>query len=147
MKPGKDGPRSGADLYQDSLKAWLDGELDSARAREVERHVAACSGCQAEAADFRAVSSRLRAAGAAPAPDADVVLARARRLQSEERQLVFSLKLLSAAAALVLGISLGLAIWSSSGLNGGASPGSDAQLDRANALALVLGQSNSEGEF
>lgn len=40
---------------RDDLIAWLDGELEVARAREVQRHVQGCSSCEAAAARPRAL--------------------------------------------------------------------------------------------
>ena len=47
------------------LSAYLDGELDEARRRQVESHVAGCDWCERFGASFAAVVRALRAAGAA----------------------------------------------------------------------------------
>jgi anti-sigma factor RsiW len=42
------------------MHALLDGELDTARTRDIESHLAACPGCAAELADFRTMRQMLR---------------------------------------------------------------------------------------
>ena len=44
-----------ADLYTEQLSAYLDGELDLARRRRLEMHLAACPGCSALLADLGAI--------------------------------------------------------------------------------------------
>ena len=43
------------DLYTDQLSAYLDGELDFARRRRLEAHLAGCAECSALLADLRAI--------------------------------------------------------------------------------------------
>jgi len=49
--------------FDHQLDAWIDGTLDPAVAREMDRHLASCEGCRAATADMRAV---LKAAAALP---------------------------------------------------------------------------------
>jgi len=61
-----------------SLQAYLDGELDSAAAAELDRHLVACPACAAELADLRALNERTAGAiGLLLAPPAPVLQARA----------------------------------------------------------------------
>jgi anti-sigma factor RsiW len=71
------------DLYADQLSAYLDGELDPARRRRLEAHLAACPECSALLADLRAIVA------AAPhyegrAPERDLWSAIAARLDEPE---------------------------------------------------------------
>jgi len=43
------------DLYSEQLSAYLDGELDLARRRRLEAHLAGCADCAALLADLRAI--------------------------------------------------------------------------------------------
>jgi anti-sigma factor RsiW len=65
------GPVAGAHPDVDELSAYVDGELDTARAREVGAHVAACAGCTDDLRALRLVAAEL-AALPAPTMPADV---------------------------------------------------------------------------
>jgi anti-sigma factor RsiW len=51
------------------LGAYLDGALEQADARRVERHLTACSACQDEVAQLRRLKSLIAEASAVPEPD------------------------------------------------------------------------------
>ena len=52
----------------EELQAWLDGELDPARAAEVGRHVEGCAECSALVEDLKRVSASLQTWQVEPAP-------------------------------------------------------------------------------
>jgi anti-sigma factor RsiW len=89
------------------VKAWLDGELEPARARLVERHVAECPDCRAQAADFGEISLAVRSYAAGPVPALDVgrVLERSRQCERESARIVTALRHIAAAAAIILFVS------------------------------------------
>lgn len=59
-----------ADQYSDHLSAYLDGELDPARRRRIETHLAGCAECAATLADLRAIVAAAPGyAGRPPARD------------------------------------------------------------------------------
>ncbi len=112
-----------ADLQTDVLVDLVDGRLDSAQQREIERHVEACAECRALLSDLRsiraaafmldrrepamAVWSKLQAAVAAePAPKSGVLMmpGAVRRSLREGGWPVW----LGAAAALILATTIGL---------------------------------------
>jgi len=53
--------------YEKSLVAWIDGELETGTALELERHLRTCESCSAKASEYREVS-RAFAAYCAAAP-------------------------------------------------------------------------------
>lgn len=55
-------------MEREEVMAWLDGELEAARAAEVEAHVRACAECGALPEELRGVSARLAAWQVEPAP-------------------------------------------------------------------------------
>jgi anti-sigma factor RsiW len=115
---------------QRSIKAWLDGELDSIRAAEVERHTQACADCRSAAGDLREVGSLVRSLGddtelrlafpGAARKVAAAAIAKGRWAQHEEVRFVRLLQRVASAAAAVLVIALGLQVvsFSSSGPDG-----------------------------
>jgi len=94
------------------IKAWLDDELDPARAALVERHVTSCPACRALAADFGEVSLAVRSFAAGPVPALDVgrVLECSRQRERESARIVTSLRRIAAAAAVILFVS-GVGAW------------------------------------
>jgi negative regulator of sigma E activity len=85
------GPVSGAHPDVDELSAYADGELDTARAREVGAHVDTCAGCVDDLRALQLVASELAALPAATMPaDAaarlDEALAQERRAQPAHTQ-------------------------------------------------------------
>ena len=92
------------------LPALLLGELDAARAAEVERHIAECASCAAQREQFSCVLFRLRApAGVPPVRDlAPDVLARLPVAEAAWRRRSFWLR---AAALLLATLGLGSAIF------------------------------------
>jgi anti-sigma factor RsiW len=85
------GPVSGAHPDVDELSAYADGELDTARAREVGAHIDTCAGCVDDLRALQLVASELAALPAATMPaDAaarlDEALAQERRAQPAHTQ-------------------------------------------------------------
>jgi negative regulator of sigma E activity len=64
----------------EDLSAWIDGELDVRRAREVGQHVAACARCRPRISALRSVDDTLR--GLADAPLTDKEAAHVARIQA-----------------------------------------------------------------
>lgn len=84
-------PAACADCDED-LSAWIDGELDERRARDVSAHVAACARCRPRLAALHAVDGALRALGGAPLTGSEAArvervgarLARSRREEHDD---------------------------------------------------------------
>jgi anti-sigma factor RsiW len=74
-------PAGPCDDRLDDLFAWLDGELAPARARVIERHVAACDRCGSLAEDLRRAIAACRMAGDCRIPATIHRRARARAAQ------------------------------------------------------------------
>lgn len=101
----------------DLIAAWVDGELDPARARRVEDHVAGCTQCRDRAARHRAVASLLRQAAPVEAPAAvwasiEFVLETGLHDRPVERWRSWAAPAWIAAAAAVLVITAGAWWWS-----------------------------------
>jgi len=109
------------DAWSEDLSAWIDGELDSRRAREIAQHLQACEGCRGALAGFQHVTLLMKAA---PRPRAsrhltDPAMALVRKLSRERRGTPawrslfepfwpkFSLALSGAAIASLLAIIVG----------------------------------------
>ena len=88
---------------QDSLSAWLDGELAPEVGALVDRHLESCDACLRELAQLEALEQAL-AALPAPAPPPGLPAKVAARLKRPPRRWWQSVAL---AASLVLGIVLG----------------------------------------
>jgi anti-sigma factor RsiW len=104
-----------------SLMAFVDDELDATVSYEVDRHLAACAGCRAEAESIRAYDRRVRAAcrgGAAGSAEVRARLAgmlaaavaREGRRSSLRR---FARRLGAVAAAIVVAMSFAIGLWPS----------------------------------
>ncbi len=164
----------GCETYRGLLKAWLDGELDRTRSAAVERHVEACRACSAVAQDFREISSAIRSAGEhavlqSPALETlygfgddgfvarrdsvdafvEKVWARASWAAREEVRLITTLQRVASAAAALLVISLGLALWSGSGPGGVAGGGinSSGVDDLDGVLEIAISDPTWKDEF
>jgi len=55
-------------VEHEEVMAWVDGQLEAARAAEVAAHVEQCAECQTVAADLRRVSQHMAAWQVEPAP-------------------------------------------------------------------------------
>ena len=58
------------EIEPEEVMAYLDGELEAARAGEIAAHIGACSECTAVASDIRAIATRLHEWNVEPAPHA-----------------------------------------------------------------------------
>jgi anti-sigma factor RsiW len=123
------------------LKAWLDGEIEPARAPALERHLAGCASCRAEAEAYRRISERIRvlaaAAAVAPQPSVEAILINAERARREEGKTVRYLKRVALTAAAVLVSALG-ALYFQPGA--GDTSESNAEAGRDNVMAVVLAE-------
>src|SRR5262245_54112269 len=87
------------------IKAWLDGELDPARADALASHAPSCPACQAALAECERITARLRELADSPPPPAPRVysiLTAAFRRVEEEGRTIRSLQRVALVAAAVL---------------------------------------------
>lgn len=91
------------------LKAWLDHELPPDAARRVEAALAGSPALRDEVDDYRWLSRAIREGGdgAAPVPDVDRILSRARMFDRSEERVVRVLRrvVYATAAVMVLSVS------------------------------------------
>lgn len=105
------------EIAGEELQDWVDGRLDDARGRDVERHLASCPSCAREVAALRAVKRALAKAAdpkAEPAP-ASLVTDLRRALDDEDRALSRRRRVAAAwrwaAAACLVAAIAGLLWW------------------------------------
>jgi hypothetical protein len=92
------------------LNAYLDGEIQGRRLREMEIHLASCAECQKELGELRLVSERLRADTRVEVPSAErfvsqLTLSLPRRPQQERRAKPGSLAWWLVPAGLLMGLA------------------------------------------
>lgn len=125
-----------------SIKAWLDGELDSKAASELEQHLEVCSGCRSVWEDYGAIAERLRTAGEA-VPPAPVLALRGsyERVVAEKKRAIRFLQGVAAAAAAVLVMSTTIALWKES------VSAEEKSVRHDNVLEIVLSSAPWEEEY
>ena len=103
-----------------AVRLELDGELETGLVRDLEAHLSHCRACAARAQEDRRIASVVRA-GAPPLSssvlrvDCDPILRRVRQARQEDLSMIFLLRRVVAAAAVLI-IGSGLLIgWNVSG--------------------------------
>ncbi len=90
----------------EDLSAWIDGELDERRAREVSQHVSSCARCRPRSEELQAVDGALRALSEAPltaSEAARIERARARLATSRHEERAAEIPLARPALVVVSG--------------------------------------------